>query len=781
MPAGEIRTLEEHRRFALQEHAAGASGLATARRLSEAVDAAAGGLWRRLTGEGRPALVAVGEYGRRELGPGSPIEILVLHPPGTSAAEEAASLLRELWGAGLEVEAPALTPGAALELASADFDREAAFLDARLVAGDAMLFDEWMRSLLERVRSSPGEFLERLRRATQARRLESEDATASLEPNLRDGRGGLADLAALGLMEAACGPQVIPERGDLPGAADYLHRVRNELHRATGRNADVLQLHDQEEVAQTLLGGGSDPAPEILLMRSLYRCCRAIAFALDSTLFPETKDPEPAIRFAERIGEGGGGRWPVEAREAFLEVLSAGAGGRPALRWLEQRGMLVAAIPEWEGIRCLPQRSVYHRLSVDAHSFEVVARLAELDRSAEELVRRAAGEAAADRAILLLAGLLHDIGKGALEDHSVRGERLARAAVDRMGLDAADATEVVWLVRNHLALSDAATRRDIGDERLVVGMADRIGSERRLRLLYLLSVADAQATGPAAWTMWRATLVARLFSRIGLVLERGELVGQDATRLARVRAEQIREALAGLPASAVETHLTGMPRAWLLSSQPPDALIEQSSRMIHFDRRDELRIHATPRADAGIWEVVVVAVDRPGLLGKISGALALHGLNVLGAEAFTREDGLALEVFRVEALGDEEGRFEHVTEDARRALRGRLSLDARLAEKRELAARPSTRIRKPPRVVVDNRASDFSTVVEVHATDRIGLLSTIARALAELELDVRLAKVSTYGDDVVDVFYVRDLDGQKVTDPEYVFEVERTILHRLGA
>lgn len=203
--------------------------------------------------------------------------------------------------------------------------------------------------------------------------------------------------------------------------------------------------------------------------------------------------------------------------------------------------------------------------------------------------------------------------------------------------------------------------------------------------------------------------------------------------------------------------------------------------MLNPPEADAVVIDPVAADDAGIWEVTVLARDRPGLFSKVSGALALHGLNVLGAQIFTREDGVALEVFRVEALGDEKRRFERVAEDARKAIRGRLALDVRLAQKRrDYAHRIPKGKQEPPEVVVDNRASDFYTIIEVHATDRVGLLFTITRALSDMELDIHLAKVSTYGEDVVDVFYVRDLEGQKVEDPDHTEEIRKIILHRLA-
>ena len=231
-----------------------------------------------------------------------------------------------------------------------------------------------------------------------------------------------------------------------------------------------------------------------------------------------------------------------------------------------------------------------------------------------------------------------------------------------------------------------------------------------------------------------------------------------------------------------------MPRAWLLS-QSVRGLIDQSIQMLEFRREEELRIRAVADPEAGIWEATIVANDRPGLFSRVAGVVALHELSVLGAEIYTRDDGVALEIFQLEpkvgdlpgqGKGEGEADVESIAEDARMALRGRLSLDARHADLRRGQPEGVFHEKRPdPEIVVHDDASDFFTVVEVRAADRVGLLYTITRALVEMELDIALAKVSTYGEDVVDVFYVRDFHGQKVTDPVYAEEIARSIRFRL--
>lgn len=781
MPSNEVVVLKKESERLRQEHAAGASGLSVVAAISDATDLAITAIWARVGPPDSSALVAVGGYGRGELSPSSDVDLIILQPRHRDVPA-AKALAYELWDAGLELGYAIHTPKEALRLSKDRIDSATSFLDARLLAGEPGLFEEWVDDLVDAARNQIDKFMARLRDATAIRRTEKGDAGAELEPNLKEGKGGLRDLVTIGWIRRLTHPGTIARTEAETVAADFIHRIRNQLHYMTGRRTDVLLMQHQPQVAFDLIGERGDVAAEDQLMRMLYEHAREIGFSLDSLLLEEdpylaTPQPSPAESLAKLSA---GSSWSAHARETFMAVLRSGSRGRRDFEEMDRRGVLVAALPEWANIRCLPQRNIYHRWAVDVHSFEVVAALVDLFERGQDLVREVANQSSGELDLLLLAGLLHDIGKGETADHAIRGEQLAASAIDRMGVSDDDAGEVLWLVRHHLMLSEAAARRDIGDERMIVELAEKVGSERRLRMLYLLTVADGTATGPAGWGPWKATLINRLFTRMSNALEHKELFGGTAAIEAAETIERLAAALSAYPKDRVASHLAGMPRAWLMA-QPVDALLKQSELMLDYVDEDEVRLVAVPQSAAGIWEATVVAKDRPGLFSKISGSLSLHGLNVVGADIYTRQDGVALEVFRLEALGDEEQRFEGVVADARKALRGRLSLDVRLAEKRrDYAFRVAKGKQEEPRVVIDNRSSDFYTVIEVHAGDRVGLLYTITRALTDLQLDIHMAKIATYAQDVIDVFYVRGLDGQKVSEPEHVAEIERTILHRLS-
>jgi [protein-PII] uridylyltransferase len=413
------------------------------------------------------------------------------------------------------------------------------------------------------------------------------------------------------------------------------------------------------------------------------------------------------------------------------------------------------------------------------HLLESAAGVAMLldDPGHDPLVARAV-EAVTDRDALLLGALLHDIGKTGEGDHVAVGTRVAAETLEHMGVSGPTADLALFLVAEHLLLSDTATRRDLEDENLVLGVADRIGDPTRLAALYLMTIADAEATGPLAWTPWRAALVRELVVKIQHVLERGDVGPGTAERLSS-RAEAIRAALVREDPDVVERFLLRMPRGYVLSV--PLERVASHVRLVATPvGAHEVRTHASKGTREATYDLAVVATDRPGLLSMIAGALSLAGLSVLTAQVFTTDDGVAVDLFEIEGafetdVGEERWREFRTT--LRRAIEGRLSLDHRVREKRRHY--PVSRRDVPVRVEVDNHASDFFTVIEVGAPDRLGLLFDVTRTFGELQLDVHLAKVATFGARVVDSFYVRDDLGRKVDDLERVRELERALRGRI--
>jgi len=737
-------------------------------------------------------------------------------------------LFYPLWDAGFTVGHAVRTVRDSQAIAAARLDAATALLDARLLGGDQDLFDRMRDRVVGDVRSDPRGFLAKLREAANDRRARFGSVSHLLEPDVKEGAGGLRDVhtirwagiavagdAGIRALEAA-GSLRRSERDALESAEDFLVRLRSALQLESGRKIDRVHLDYQPSLAAVL---GFEDEPDLPavdgLMRATFEHARQVehvqeavfsrllqpdavaaaggrselqlgtpadamaAFAATAEgsgpLSPELLDAVEGLPLPEEVP------WSADVREAFLRVLRAGAGTAPALEAMDRVGVLVRFLPEWEAVRCRPQRDPYHRFTVDVHLLETLGRVAGmLDRPLEDdLVAVRAAAAIGDRDGLLLGALLHDIGKTGRGGHVEAGARIAVAVLDRMGIPEPSRGLAAFLVEHHLLLSDTAVRRDLEDEDLVLDLAARVGDPERLAALYLLTEADAWATGPHASTPWRRTLVRELVAKIQHVLERGDMGAETASRLGR-RVAAIREFLRAEDAADVEGFVRTMPRSYLLAVAP-----EAAARHFRLVRSApgavEVRTVAGPGPRPGTHALTVVARDRPGLLSRIAGTLALSGLSILSAQVFTTEDGVAIDLFEVVGAFEEaveEERWRRFRGLLRRAVEGRLSLEHRVRDKRRHY--PAPRRDTPVKVTVDNGASDFYTVIEVGAADRIGLLFDVTRTFADLDLDVHVAKVATYGDRVVDAFYVRDVLGRKVEDPEAIAEIESAVKARLS-
>jgi [protein-PII] uridylyltransferase len=719
-------------------------------------------------GGGGVALVAVGGYGRAELSLQSDIDVVLLHTGRSDIGTLADKVWYPIWDEGMKLGHSVRTPKEALTLAADDLDTATSLLQVRHVAGDEDLTDDLARRAIEQWQKRTKRWLEELSRRVRERHSSAGEVAFLLEPDLKEGRGGLRDVHSLRWAESA---RSLLWQGDDPAIEegyDTLLAARVELHRRTGRPGDRLLLEEQDGVAEAL-GTTADA-----LMHDIAAAARAIAWRSDdawqridaSLSGPSgwrsrrdrpigtglvlrdgevhlTADADPAgdpslvLRAAAaaaagdtRIHRGSLDRlaatagtlpepWPDDVRRALVDLLLAGHRAIPVVEALDQMGLWVRVLPEWEAVRSKPQRNAYHRYTVDRHLMEACA-------NAAALVART------DRPDLLVLGaLLHDIGKGYPGDHTDVGIDLVGVIGPRMGMPPDDVDALVAMVRHHLLLPDVATRRDLDDPATIETVASAAGDLRTLGLLAALTEADSEATGPAAWGTWKAELVRDLVGRASHVLDGG----------------------------AVEDVGGGFPSAEQLE-------LLRAGKQVLRGEGDRL---------------TVVAADRHGLFSRVTGVLALHGLGVLDA-AVTGLDGMALEELRVESSFGPTIAWDKVIVDLERVLEGRLALQARLAERARVYGPRTQRapVHEPPRVVVDNRASRDATVVEVHAVDEVGVLYRITRALAELDLNIVSAKVQTLGERVVDAFYVRDLAGQKVTDPSALVEVERALLHELS-
>jgi [protein-PII] uridylyltransferase len=690
------------------------------------------------------ALVAVGGYGRRELLPGSDLDVLLLHDGRDGIAAIADRIWYPVWDSGARLDHAVRTVPQARRVARGDLKVALGLLSARHVAGDSDLTTRLREGALQDWRSSARTRLAELKELHEERTRLHGELAFLLEPDLKEARGGQRDVHAIQAIAAAW---VAPAPGPKVRAAyEQILDARHTLHEVTGRRLDRLVLEEQDEVARQLGLLDADA-----LLRRLAGAGRTVAYATDHAFrhavrerggrlrrpdrrpladgivqqdgevvlaraaAPE-RDPVLVLRAAAAAAQSGLplapralGRlaacpplqvpWPDAARDALLTLLGAGHAAIGVWEALDQEGLLIPLIPDWERVRNRPQRNPLHRFTVDRHLVETAANAAALTRDV------------ARPDLLLLAGLLHDIGKGWPGDHSVSGEVVATDVAHRVGLNDQDADLIGQAVRHHLLLPMVATRRDLDDPVTVHQVATTVTSRPLLELLHALAISDGLATGPAAWNDWKAGLVADLVRRVAAVLD-----GAPPPGPAPLRADQHELAIGGGPAATVMGN-----------------------------------------------EITVVAPDRPGLLWRAAGVLAGHRLAVRSANA-TSVGGTAVSVFHVAPEYGDPPDAALVTSDLRRMLQGRLDVADRL-ERRARAVRPAAARVPPPKVTIVDGASSTSTVVEVRAHDEPGLLWRVGRALGECGLNVTAARVETLGAEAVDVFYVTDATGAPLTDP----------------
>ena len=709
------------------------------------------------------ALIAVGGYGRGELAPFSDLDLLLLHRNVKKIDDFASAVWYPLWDLKLKVGHAVRTPKETKALGDTDLDTATALVTSRFIAGDAELAHEVIEQSRERWKNRGRESLRDVHKRVIERHASAGEVAFLLEPNLKEGLGGLRDIHALWWAVEAGLTLSGGDRQELRRANEMLLAARVALHITTGRSGDVLRLDDQDGVAARL--GFSDADK---LMAEIAAAGRRVAWIADEAwarIDPPANANEPnrrlapgvelvrgevhledsadpstdptlvlrvataAARLGARIERDSlnrlGGEtpvwpdpWPAGASDDFIALMLEGERAIPVLESLDQRDLITKVLPEWAPVRSKPQRNAYHRFTVDRHLWQTVANAAELATTVSR------------PDLLMLGAWFHDIGKGYPGDHTDVGVEMFATIGPRMGLSAEDVTIVQALIEHHLLLPDTATRRDLSDDATITGVANILGSTVTLELLRALTESDSKATGVSAWSDWKSGLVQELTDRVKHVLGGGDV--RDVT--------------------------------WKLF---PDA--------------DVLAMMAEGRFASCTTEnsIIVVSPDMPGTFSKVAGVMALHGLDVLGAEAHSDEQGMAASEFRVQPPKDRDIEWSKVVDTVERALRNEIALEARLAERAETykSVRVLTAIPPaPPSVRFDDAASSNSTLIEVRAPDKVGILHRIAKTIADMGLDIRHARVQTLGNEVVDTFYVRTSSGGKLVDRLHRAEVERALL-----
>ncbi len=866
--AREFLTQTKERLYA--EHQRGAGGAAVVETYTAAMDH----LLRRLyldsaamyaerfnRLEQRCAIVAQGGYGRGELNPWSDIDLLFLCERSQGAYLEnlAERMLYTLFDTRLQIGNAMRTTRECVKLAATDLKVKTSLLDTRFLCGDEDLFRDFARAMEEEVlKRDVNQFYADKLEESRERHARLGDSVYLLEPEIKEGEGGLRDLhTALWLAKVKFKTNKLDElvlkgvitdreRGDVEAARDFLWRVRNGLHFLTKQHQDQLRFEYQDHLAEELGFRDENGARAVeQFMRFYYLSAATVnRFAGEiierctppaspvKSFFGNLRrrqirpgvtissgvltvaneeilrdDPTNFLRLFIDAREHGAALSPGTKRmlrerlewidddvrcspamsKVFLELLGSHKGVYATLLEMHQVGVLGAYLPEFGNLLCMVVRDLSHVYTVDQHTLRTTLELERLRSGAykEFVPHLTAVVREVDRIDLVyLSLILHDIGKGHGSEHSARGARQVPAITQRLCLNVDEAAQVEFLVADHLVMSHLARTRDLHDERTIVEFAKRVGSAENLKALYVLTFSDMRAVAPKVWNNWHDLLLGELYRRTLEVFERGffDVVGH-ADRVRRVR-ERVLAAVAEERRERVARFLGDMPDRYLLGTAE-ESIVHHVDLVDRLDQ-EPLVLEVWHDPEREFSEFTVVTADRPGLFAKLAGVLLLHGMDVLGASINTALSGMVVDIFRIGHTGGAEvaqrpERWQRLFDSLRRVLLQGEDVEELLAKapKRRLERRFRPRV--PTEIDIDNELSEHFTVIDVNSQDRVGALFAIANALFHQELSIYLAKITTNVDHILDVFYVTDAFGRKLTEPERIDRLQVRIREALDA
>ncbi|PYD73686.1 [protein-PII] uridylyltransferase [Novacetimonas hansenii] len=842
------------------------------------------------------AITATGGYGRGLLAPFSDIDLLFLTPdePSDEVRGVVEYILYFLWDLGLKVGHATRTIDECITEAEADTTVRTTLLDARLLAGDATLFAMFeARYIVACVTAGAACFITDKRRERAARHHRFGDSPYLVEPNVKEGRGGLRDLQTLYWMcrytfgtrhvsdllapgFSALGLLTEQEAKRARRSWDFLWRVRFHLHYVSGRAEERLTFDVQPVVGGRMgytrhgrqVGVERFMRHYFLTVREVMRLTLVLEPAvlrqalgpianapqadtqmrdagftvMDGRILPErgTSFEHEPIQMMRLLAWAKKRKLPIhplamqqmirwerhaatlrgnaEASSIFLDLMCGtpperprhGAAGTPPaavqgddapsfhqmdegrrkgnaywLHILNETGLMGRLLPDWSRVVGQMQFDTYHVFTVDEHIIDALRILERVEHGsmadeiplAYELARNLHS-----RRALYVAVLLHDIAKGRGGDHSEIGSEIALHVCPELGMDSEETETVSWLVLHHLLLSHTAFQRDIDDPKTILDLADIIQSPERLRLLLLLTIVDMRAVGPRVWNAWKATLLNELYMRVAEVLEGSMATTERDVRVARAKAATAQWlAEDGLPEGEI-AHFMGLGYGsyWLSFDRDTHRrhirLITESEA-----RHSPLTVESQPIPARGVTEVTIYAADHPGLFSRIAGAVAIAGASIVDARIHTMTNGMALDTLWVQdadgAAFEEPQQLARLSMLVEQALSGQLNISKEIAScGRRGSGRRMRAIHVPPRVVIDNRASNACTVVEINGRDRPGLLHDITATISDQKLQIASAHITTYGVRAVDVFYVKDLFGLKITDKARLETIRQTLL-----
>jgi len=807
------------------------------------------------TASERIALLAVGGYGRGEMAPYSDVDIAFLTPwKQTGWTEQVIeSILYTLWDLGLKVGQSSRSLDEMVRMAKGDLTIRTGLLEARYVWGDQALYDEASaRFAREVVAGTARAYISEKLEERNQRHKRMGDSRYVVEPNVKEGKGGLRDLHTLFWIGKYIHqvPTVVElvDKGLLTRdelrrfqkAENFLWAVRCHLHMIAGRAEERLTFDFQTEIAQRMRYADRPGKSAVeRFMQHYFLIAKQVgdltalflAHLDDSFAARGRRFGLPAIRRRPRKLDGfvlDRGRLalpsddffaqnPVRliemfaladkhgleihplamraaARDArlidakvranpqanalFLDVLTSPRDPETVLRWMNEATVFGRFIPDFGRVVAQMQFDMYHHYTVDEHSIRAIGLLAQIEKgdlADDHPLSSGIARSLVSRRVLYVAVLLHDIAKGRGGDHSVLGAAVAMRLCPRLGLTPAETETVAWLVRWHLLMSATAFKRDLSDFKTILDFVEAVQSPERLRLLLILTVVDIRAVGPGVWNGWKRQLLSDLFEAAEEVLRLGH---KQTGREERIAAKQAALAeVMGWGDAELKAAARKLPPAYWIA-EPLDVL-ERNARHIAAAGDKPLSIAAQVYPERGATLVTVYASDHPGLFYRVAGAIHLAGGSIIDARIHTTRDGMALDNFLVQ---DPFGRMFDDPERLKRLERGiedALANRNRLADR--LAQRPPARTRAEafpiqPVVLIDNKASNRYTVIEVNARDRPALLNALAYALFQSKVTIHSAHIATYGERAVDTFYITDLIGDKIEGAQRLKALERRLL-----
>ncbi|MEZ5875527.1 MAG: [protein-PII] uridylyltransferase [Hyphomicrobiales bacterium] len=799
----------------------------------------------------RFAVVAQGGYGRGMLAPGSDIDLLFLLPYKQTAWGESVAeyMLYILWDLGFKVGHATRTIDQCVRLSLADMTIRTALLDARLILGDRNLFHEFQERFRKDVlQNNARAFIEAKLDEQATRHTRAGGSRYLVEPNIKEGTGGLRDLHTLHWLAKHLYPDKAEEEFVEAGVFTrheyrsfrrcefFLWTVRCHLHFLTDRPEERLSFDLQRAMAERLgyRGHAGLSAVErfmkhyFLVAKEVGQLTRIVCSALelkqlksvptlDTLLAPFgwrrraklrrtsdfriesgristvdkdafAKDPVNFIRLFVVADEHQAGLSPDVLRQIranfrliddnlranptanrmFMRLLMDARDPEEALRKMNEAGVLGRFVLDFGRVVSMMQFNMYHHFTVDEHLIRAIGFLSGIERGEHTIDHPVSTEIIRtidNRRALYVAALLHDIAKGRDEDHSIVGARIARELGPRFGLTAAETETAAWLVEHHLTMSLFAQSRDLNDPKTIRDFAELVQSRERLKLLMVLTVADIRAVGPGVWTGWKGQLLRTLYFETEPLLGGGHTTLTRTERMTRAQ-DALRERLADWPSNILERFIDRhYPAYWLRTDLD---VIAEHARLVRDAEAQNRPVvtHISTDAFRGVTEITLLAPNHPRLLAMVAGACTGAGANIVDAQISTTRDGMALDTIHLERefdyAEDEERRARKIGVSIERMLRG----EARAAEVVEGKKKPKARVSAftvEPQVVIDNTLSDALTVIEINGLDRPGLLYDVTREISDLNLDIASAHIATFGEKAVDVFYVTDLTGKKIT------------------